>query len=932
MRNDWQIVSLVSLVAFFLTLAQPAMAKRDYTADALRQVDYYDNAHAGFSLDSLLYYASKPHDSEYNDVIEEIILDAYSNLGKYESIIARCKRLEKDRYYYYKNEFLFPDYMADAYKALGKYKDAIPYYDKLLQKTKNVPYDLERLPLARKIIECYEKGLLKKDQLYYKCQSIVNKNASSTIESSKRFVLGTDTMSYYAQRKHFVAGNMDMDISYYRKRASEAYERIDKEEYYYKPLYLSPIIDLADFYLQKGDIKSAQKHSNDVAQILQSYWGVTDANASAYMQRLLYGDLKRSYPMYYPLVCHYIVCQRIDAVQSKWYKVQNEETILQELLSMEAPRWGKGNMVYDAMAHAQSPLETDINSPAFYITELRSMKFANDAYIAYKQHRLPQLRETLHQARMEYQNFYFRQLCQPQINTTEKTDNTFTSLTRQYIHAVYNRLGHDLYSYASLTQDKQIVNEAYLYTLFNKQLLLTSDTLLYAAHSREQKVLAQKRKNLYLQLGQSASLWKRDSILDQITIVERQLTISHFGDSTKIKQLLNVNTKDVSRQLNSTELALEFIRYTVCRDWVNSSSQIGTFVITPNSTQAEFVPIWNEQSLLLKGEPNKKNINAQYTYTYIANDFTNALKPYITNIKTLYFSPDGALNQVAIENCMFNAQERFADCYQCVRLSSTKEIANYKRRNQSMSSMGCAVLYGDINYGTVQAQYASTRTMRNMIEPLAFSKQEITGIEKALKKHSIAITCLSRQRGTEESVWTLDNTSPAILHFSTHSFSLSNDDALAMPYYKRKQTPYIPPMERCGLMLANAAPSLSGTTRVQSNDGILTAIEIAMLDLRNTKLAVLSACETALGDITSEGVWGLQRAFKMAGVQTIVMSLWQVDDEATSILMQYFYEELFRQPQSRFSPHAALASAQRRMRQHPQYSSPYYWAAFIAID
>jgi CHAT domain-containing protein len=109
-------------------------------------------------------------------------------------------------------------------------------------------------------------------------------------------------------------------------------------------------------------------------------------------------------------------------------------------------------------------------------------------------------------------------------------------------------------------------------------------------------------------------------------------------------------------------------------------------------------------------------------------------------------------------------------------------------------------------------------------------------------------------------------------------------------------------------------------------------MEIAMLDLRNTKLAVLSACETALGDITSEGVWGLQRAFKMAGVQTIVMSLWQVDDEATSILMQYFYEELFRQPQSRFSPHAALASAQRRMRQHPQYSSPYYWAAFIAID
>lgn len=932
MTNVRQFISLVYLIALILAFPLSSDAKRDYTDDALRHVDYYDCAHAGFSLDSLLYYYSKPHDHEEDDIIEEIIIDAYSNLGMYKKIIDRCKRLEKNRNYYYKDQFLFTDYMADAYKALGKYKEAIPYYNQELRNTTdNIP-DLRRYPLARNIVECYDKGGLAKDQLYYKCQAIVVKDAPKPLAPSRRSVWGKDTISYYSQRKHFVPVDPTTVASQYYKSASEAHESLTKEDYYYKPIYLPPIIELADYLLQSGDFRAAQKQSDDVAQLIRSYWGVTDANAAAYMHRLLHGDLKRAYPMYYPLTLHYIVRQRIAATLSERNKVQVYDAILQELLSMEAPRSGKGVMVYDAIAHAQAPLETNTNTPAFYVQELRSMKFANDAYIAYKQHRLPRLRETLHQARMEYQNFYIRQLCQPQINATEKTDNTFTSLTRQYIHAVYNRLGHDLYSYAFLTQDKQIANEAYLYTLFNKQLLLTSDTLLYAAHSREQKVLAQKRKNLYLQLGQSASLWKRDSILDQITIVERQLTMSHVGDSTKIKQLLNVNTKDVSRQLNSTELALEFIRYAVCRDWVDSSSKIGAFVITSNSTQAEFVSIWDEQSLLLKGEPNKKNINAQYTYTYITNDFTNALKPYITNIKTLYFSPDGALNQVAIENCMFNAQERFADRYQCVRLSSTKEIANYKRRNQTALSKGSAVLYGDINYGTAQAQYASTRTMRNMIEPLAFSKQEIAGIEKELKKHSIATTCLSRQRGTEESVWTLDNTSPAILHFSTHSFSLSNDDALAMPYYKRKQTPYILPMERCGLMLANAAPTLSGTTRVQSNDGILTAMEIAMLDLHDTKLAVLSACETALGDITSEGVWGLQRAFKMAGVQTIVMSLWQVDDEATSILMQYFYEELFRQPQSRFSPHAALASAQRRMRQHPQYSSPYYWAAFIAID
>ena len=928
MTNVRQFISLVCLIALILAFPLSADAKRDYTDDALRHVDYYDCAHAGFSLDSLLYYYSKPHDHEEDDIIEEIIIDAYSNLGMYKKIIDRCKRLEKNRNYYYKDQFLFTDYMADAYKALGKYKEAIPYYNQELRNTTdNIP-DLRRYPLARNIVECYDKGGLAKDQLYYKCQAIVVKDAPKPLAPSRRSVWGKDTISYYSQRKHFVPVDPTTVASQYYKSASEAHESLTKEDYYYKPIYLPPIIELADYLLQSGDFRAAQKQSDDVAQLIRSYWGVTDANAAAYMHRLLHGDLKRAYPMYYPLTLHYIVRQRIAATLSEWNKVQVYDAILQELLSMEAPRLGKGVMVYDAIAQAQAPLETNTNTPAFYVQELRSMKFANDAYIAYRKNQLLRLRESLRQARLEYQNFYIRQLCQPHMDGV--VDNTFTSLSRLYMHTGYNRLEHDLYSYASLTQDKQIANEAYLYALFNKQLMLTSDTLLYAGHTWEQQNLAQKRKKLYLQLGQSASLWQRDSILDQITLVERQLTMTHIGDSTKIKHLLNVDTRDVARQLNNDECAIEFIRYTVSNNWVDSPSKIGAFVILPNSTQAVFVPVFDEKSLFLTGEPNKNSINTFYTNIQIANTFLNALKPYLQNATTLYFSPDGALNQVALENCMLNSKDRIADRYRCVRVTSTKEIAKYQRHYQARYPR--AVLYGDINYGTIQSRYASTCAVRNMIEPLAFSKQEISGIEKVLTKNNIPTTCLIRSNGTEDAIWQLDSHSPSLLHFSTHSFSLSNDDALAMPYYKRKQTPYIPPMERCGLMLANAAPSLSGTTRVQSNDGILTAMEIAMLDLHNTKLAVLSACETALGDITSEGVWGLQRAFKMAGVQTMVMSLWQVDDEATAVLMQYFYEELFRQPRQQFSPHLALTTAQHRMRQHPKFSSPYYWAAFITVD
>ena len=109
-------------------------------------------------------------------------------------------------------------------------------------------------------------------------------------------------------------------------------------------------------------------------------------------------------------------------------------------------------------------------------------------------------------------------------------------------------------------------------------------------------------------------------------------------------------------------------------------------------------------------------------------------------------------------------------------------------------------------------------------------------------------------------------------------------------------------------------------------DGILTAAEIANLDFNSCDLVVLSACETGLGEITDEGVLGLQRAFKNAGVNTIVMSLWEVDDQATSYMMQNFYKYLIKGTGKR----EAFSLAQEAVRK--KYSDPRYWAAFIMLD
>ena len=114
-----------------------------------------------------------------------------------------------------------------------------------------------------------------------------------------------------------------------------------------------------------------------------------------------------------------------------------------------------------------------------------------------------------------------------------------------------------------------------------------------------------------------------------------------------------------------------------------------------------------------------------------------------------------------------------------------------------------------------------------------------------------------------------------------------------------------------------------------ADDGILTSKEISTLDLRGLDLVTLSACETGLGDITSDGVFGLQRGFKKAGANTILMSLWKVDDEATSKLMIEFYSNWIGK---KMTKHDALEAAKKTVRETKGWEDPKFWAPFILLD
>jgi CHAT domain-containing protein len=135
------------------------------------------------------------------------------------------------------------------------------------------------------------------------------------------------------------------------------------------------------------------------------------------------------------------------------------------------------------------------------------------------------------------------------------------------------------------------------------------------------------------------------------------------------------------------------------------------------------------------------------------------------------------------------------------------------------------------------------------------------------------------------------------------------------------------PLLRSGLALAGANSWLKGKTlRPEAEDGLLTAEDVAGLDLLDTELVVLSACDTGRGEVhVGEGVFGLRRAFVLAGAKTLVMSLWKVPDQATRELMVDFYQRILAG-----TPRAeALRAAQRTLKARPAYAHPRFWGAFI---
>jgi CHAT domain-containing protein len=460
---------------------------------------------------------------------------------------------------------------------------------------------------------------------------------------------------------------------------------------------------------------------------------------------------------------------------------------------------------------------------------------------------------------------------------------------------------------------------------------------------------------------------QRASYLDSLVAATTQQEQQFSREASKVLQNVTtevVSVKDISMKLNKQEAAIEFIRFKLYSNAWTDSMIYAAIVLLPGDTIGKFVPLFEEKQLarLLRPYGGSTTSYEAIKRLYMPGKFSDSLyqliwKPlegFLSNTITIYYAPTGLLHRVSFQAMRSNASDLLIDRFRLNQVLSTRSVVQPVVTKYKPTSVG---IWGNIKYDRPQfindsklqkPQLTASRSATTSSSPvftysnrsspgkdwksLPGSKQEILHIQEVFKKAGTQVIIDSGSTAKEERFKNLDGFSPAVLHIATHGFFLPvaqgqekriNDIGSSINAFSLQQNP----MFRSGLVLSGGNEAWRGKPVSEGmEDGILTAYEIAQMDLNHTDLVVLSACETALGDVEgNEGVIGLQRAFKMAGVKEMIMSLWKVPDQETMQLMTSFYKNLLNGSSAR----EALYSAQSSMRQ--KYP-PYYWAAFVLVE
>ncbi|MBS1681145.1 MAG: CHAT domain-containing protein [Bacteroidetes bacterium] len=526
----------------------------------------------------------------------------------------------------------------------------------------------------------------------------------------------------------------------------------------------------------------------------------------------------------------------------------------------------------------------------------------------------------------------------------EEALNNYETFIKQYFPALserekakyWNTMKSDFEFYNTLAfgqlEDfRDLAGKVYNYQLLTKALLLSSSIKIRERiqNSKDESLKTayeewvKKKEFLTNALSMSSEQLIQNGIDpaalgQEVEKLERELSEKSelFGQDFENKKITYEN---VQKSIGKNDVAVEMVRYRYFdHDFTDSIVYVAMYVKNDNA-RPKVIEL-----------PDGGKMETRYFRYYrnciiskLADQFSykvywEPIQKQIGQYATIYLSPDGVYNQINLEAIPTPDGKYVIDNSNIVIVSNTKDL--YLRKNKSRTqASNTATMFGN-------PKFYLTASSNRSISDLPGTEKEVNELEELLKQKGWKTSEYVEVSASEEQVKELQ--SPKIFHIATHGFytpAISEDEAKQLTESEAELTEN--PLLKTGLLLKGAGDLLN-KTRYNYNieNGILTAYEAMSLNLDKTDLVVLSACETGLGEVSNgEGVYGLQRAFLVAGAKVLIMSMFKVDDEATQKLILNFYKKWLATNNLRQS----FIEAKKELR--VEYPEPIYWGAFMMI-
>jgi tetratricopeptide (TPR) repeat protein len=442
--------------------------------------------------------------------------------------------------------------------------------------------------------------------------------------------------------------------------------------------------------------------------------------------------------------------------------------------------------------------------------------------------------------------------------------------------------------------------------------------------------------NEYLKIQKEKESFQDVSLMDSESLKKKiQIELQEKEFINKVRRTIGTDLVEISENtaekvigvLEDDEVAIEIFTVPTSKTFKDSIHYYGV-ILKKEYKAPKIVKLFSEEELnsalkVTGGFANQINKIYGLQKEKLLSLIWSKLSTEVKGKNRVFLSVSGALHGVSIPSLLID------EPFELVLLSSTKGILNFEEENEL--HIARASVFGDPNFSSTSSQELeqlrtsyqdSVKVSGNIFERLPFTREEALAISRLLGRDGMTeVEIFLENEASEENLRTLSGRKTNLLHLATHGYFIENQIQNPNRFIELKAQN---PLLNSGLILASSSNSDQFNSM---KDGVVTALDISKLNFSNTDLVVLSACETGLGiQLGGEGVFGLQRAFKIAGAKSVMVSLWKVPDSQTALLMEEFYKFL----STGLSLENSLRAAQVKIRD--QFPEPFYWAGFVLIS